>query len=273
MTSLSGSASSPEAAAGTTTGMAVRPAGSVRVAEVSGVFWVLTTLVAGIGGVISDWLLLTLGPAALGIDLGILAVIFILQLSVRRYIPTVFWSTMLGVGIVGTVGADIFSFLLGVPSWMIAIGYAIVIAATFLLWNRSWRTVSVRSVTTRRQGTYYWLTVFFVFAFGTALVDMVAQDWRLGYLLTGILFAVLIILAAVARLRFGANPVLSFWIAFVITRPLGASFAFWFALTPPDGLGGGYILVGTVWVALVVAMVVYAEITRRRVHDEDSVRP
>lgn len=225
MASQSRSGLSPEDVAGDSGSTVTPPVGPLRGAEPSRVFWVITILIAGVGGVVSDWLLLAVGPAALGIDLGILVVVFILQFSLRRYTPVVYWLIMLGLGIVGTVGSDIFSFLLGVPTWMITIGYGIVIAGTFLLWKRALGTISLRSINTRRRGAFYWLTVFFIFAFGTAAVDMVAQDWHLGYLLAGILFAVLICVPAVAHLRFGANPVFAFWMAFVICRPLGASIA------------------------------------------------
>ena len=237
--------------------------GQLRVAEVSGLFWVVTTLLAGAGGLASDWLLLTIGPAALGLDVVILIVLFFLQFFVRRYIPAVYWLTVFGVAIVGTVGSDVFSFLLSVPTWMIAVGYGIVILGIFALWKRSAGTVSFKSITTRRQGAFYWLTVFSIFAFGTAVVDMVAQDWRVGYLLTGIAFAVLIGVTAVATLRLGAPSVPSFWIAFVLTRPLGASFGFLLALNPPDGLGYGDLLVAVVAIIVAALLVVYLAVTRR----------
>jgi uncharacterized membrane-anchored protein len=141
-----------------------------------------------------------------------------------------------------------------------------VTAAIFVLWYLSERTLSVHSIYTRRREVFYWAAVLATFAMGTAVGDMTAVTFNFGFLVSGIFFAVLIAIPAVAHRFFRLNEILAFWIAYIITRPLGASFADWLAV--PPGVGGLNLGKGAVSIALwilIAAFVAYLAITRKDV--------
>lgn len=243
-----------------------------KVPEITVLFWIIKTLTTGMGEAGSAWLLNRgeglpgLGVlGALIIDAVLIVVAFVLQFSARRYIPAVYWLAVAAVGVVGTVVADLMHFLVGVPLWATTSLYAGVIAVNFVLWHRLEKTVSIHSIMTRRREIFYWVAVFFTFALGTAVGDLTASAWHLGYLASGILFLVLIAIPAFAYLRFRTAAVFWFWFAYLITRPLGASFADWFIVAPDEGgldYGAGPVtLVATI---LIVALVVYVTATYRR---------
>lgn len=201
---------------------------------------------------------------ALVIDAGLFVVAFVLQFSVRRYIPAVYWLAVAAVGVVGTVAADITHFFIGVPLWATVSLYAAVLAVDFALWYRSERTLSIHSIHTRRREVFYWVAVFFTFALGTAVGDLTAVAWHLGFLGSIVLFLVLIAVPAVAH-RFGVNAVLTFWFAYVLTRPLGASIADWLAVIPAEGglnFGAGPVTLAAI--VLIAALVGYLSVTQQR---------
>lgn len=235
-----------------------------KVAEVGVLFWVIKILTTGMGEVTSDWALRRgEGLPGIGIALTLSGIVLllvatlVLQLRARRYVPEIYWSAIVAVSIFGTVAADVVHFGFGVPLWLLSTLYALALAVNFALWYRSERTLSIHGITSRRRETYYWVTVFFTFALGTASGDLTALGWNLGFLLSGILFLAVIAIPAVAHLRFGVNAVLTFWCAYVVTRPLGASFADWFAASG-DGLGWGAGRVALVMTIVIVALVGHA---------------
>jgi uncharacterized membrane-anchored protein len=141
--------------------------------------------------------------------------------------------------------------------------WALVLAAVFGLWQRSEGTLSIHSITTQRREAFYWATVFATFALGTALGDFTATSLNLGYLASGILFGVLILLPALAWWRFGLNSIAAFWMSYVLTRPLGASFADY--LSKPRALSGANFGDGptaVVFAAAVFVLVVYLAVAR-----------
>lgn len=250
----------------------------VKVPEITALFWVIKVLTTGMGESASDWLLNRgeglpgLGvPGALIIDAVIFAVAFTLQFSVGRYVPAAYWLAVVAVAIIGTVVADITHFFLGVPLWATTTSYIAVLAVNFALWYRTEKTVSVHTITTRRREVYYWVTVFFTFALGTALGDLTASVWKLGFLASAFLFLGLMVVPAVAYFRFHVNAVVAFWFAYVLTRPLGASIADWLAVPPKEGgldLGAGPVT----WVStvLIVALVAYVSVVHRKRADGSS---
>jgi uncharacterized membrane-anchored protein len=167
------------------------------------------------------------------------------------------------VGVFGTVAADVLHVGLGVPYVVSTTLYAIVLTAVFMTWQRSELTLSIHSILTRRRELFYWAAVLATFALGTAAGDMTARTLGLGYLGSGVMFAVLIAVPAVAYRRFGMNAVLAFWFAYIVTRPLGASFADWMAVPHNrGGLGFGYGPVSIVLAVLIVAFVAYLASSR-----------
>jgi uncharacterized membrane-anchored protein len=167
------------------------------------------------------------------------------------------------VSIFGTMAADALHVQLGVPYAISTTFFVIVLAAIFVAWYRSERALSIHSIYTPRRELYYWATVVTTFALGTALGDLTAVPLHLGYFSSGVMFAVLIAVPAVAHWRFGLNPILAFWFAYIVTRPLGASFADWAAVSRVRGgldLGTGPVSVVTGLV--IAAFVAYLAISR-----------
>jgi uncharacterized membrane-anchored protein len=234
-----------------------------RVPAVTAVFWVVKVLTTGIGETTSDFLVKTFPPEVV-VPVALLALVaaLALQLRLRRYVAWVYWTAALMVSVFGTMAADVLHVGLGVPYVASTVGFAAVLAAIFVLWYRSERTLSVHAITTRRRELFYWATVLTTFALGTAAGDWTAVSLGLGFLASGVLFAVVIAIPAVAHAAFRLNAVLAFWAAYVVTRPLGASFADWLGVGPERGgvgIGTGPVsLAGLVAFAALVAWLSWA---------------
>ncbi len=217
----------------------------VKVPEITVLFWIVKILTTGMGETASDYLVRTVDPVlAVGAAGLVLAVLLVVQFTVRSYRPWIYWATVAMVSVFGTMAADVAHIVVGIPYLVSTVAFAVVVAAVLTTWYRSERTLDVHSITTPRRETFYWVTVLATFALGTAAGDMTATTLHLGYLASGVLFAVAIAVPAVAHRWWGLNPVLAFWIAYVLTRPLGASFADWIAVPPARGgldLGTGPI--------------------------------
>ena len=209
---------------------------AAKVPEVTVLFWVVKLLTTGTGEAASDFLGHLSIPLAGVVGVGGIAVTLWLQLRSDRYRAPVYWSTVAAVAVFGTMAADVVH-IVGVPYALSTTFYAIVLAVVLTLWWRSEGTLSIHSITTPRRELFYWLTVLATFALGTAAGDLTADSLNLGFLGSGILFAVLFALPALGWWKLGLNPVVAFWTAYVLTRPLGASFADWFG--KPHWFGGG----------------------------------
>lgn len=201
-------------------------AGLNRVPPVTPVFWVVKVLTTGMGETTSDYLVRRFAPE-LVVPLALLALIgmLALQLCRRRYVAAVYWTTALAVSVFGTMVADVLHVGLHVPYAVSSAGFAVVLAAVLVVWHRVEGTLSMHAITTRRRECFYWATVLVTFALGTAVGDWTAATLGLGYLASGVLFAVVIVIPAALALLTSLNRVLLFWFAYVLTRPLGASFA------------------------------------------------
>jgi len=168
----------------------------------------------------------------------------------------------LAIATFGTGVADAMHLVAGIPCAGTTALWAVVLAVIFWLWHRSEHTLSIHSITTTRREVYYWATVFATFALGTALGDFTATSLGLGYLAAGLLFAVVILIPAVAW-RLGLNAVLAFWFAYVITRPLGASFADYLSKPIEGGLNYGDLAVSVALIGALAVLVAYTAIARR----------
>lgn len=228
---------------------------AVRVAEVSATFWVIKGLSTALGEAASDYLVVAINPVV-AVLAGFVAFVAALavQLTRGRYTPWAYWLAVVMVGIFGTMAADVVHVVLGVPYLVTSIGYAAVLAAVFWAWWRVEGTLAVHAVTTWRRELFYWAAVAATFATGTAVGDMTARPLHLGYAGSIVLFAVVICVPAIGYRWWHWNPVASFWIAYVLTRPLGASVADWAGKGPEvGGLGWGD---GPVALAFAVAIAV-----------------
>jgi uncharacterized membrane-anchored protein len=208
-----------------------------KVPEITAYFWIVKVLTTAMGEATSDYLVYHMNPY-LAVVLGFLAlaVSFALQIATRRYIAWVYWLLVMMVAVFGTMVADASHIVLGIPYAVTSTAFAVVLALVFATWYTVERTLSIHSIHTRRRELFYWATVMATFALGTAVGDMTAVTLHLGYLASAGLFAILFALPLVARRLFGWSEIFTFWFAYVITRPLGASIADFLGM--PQYVGG-----------------------------------
>ncbi len=235
-----------------------------KVPEITIYFWIIKILTTAMGEATSDYLVFHINPYAAVImgALGFAAAV-VLQFRVKRYIAWVYWLLVVMVSIFGTMVADVAHVVLGVPYFLSASVFAVAVIAILMLWYRVERTLSIHSIYTVRREMFYWSTVLATFALGTAAGDFTAATLHLGYLISGILFTILFVIPGVGYWLLGFNDVLAFWFAYIMTRPLGASFADWFDKPQSmSGLGYGTPVVSIALTLLIVVFVAYVAISR-----------
>ncbi|MEA2521834.1 MAG: hypothetical protein QOI81_1480 [Actinomycetota bacterium] len=249
-----------------------------KVPEVTIYFWIVKVLTTGMGETTSDFFIHRVGLtnksglAAVGLTAGVVLLIcLVIQVRSSRYSAPMYWMTVVMVGVFGTMVADGVHAELGVPYLASSVFFAVALAVVFVWWNRSEKTLSIHSIHTRRRELFYWAAVLTTFSLGTATGDMTAFSLKLGFLSSGLLFACLFALPAIAYWKFHLNAVFAFWFAYIVTRPLGASFADWFAgparlgSQSIRGLGFGYGVVSLILGAAIICLVAYLDITRKDV--------
>jgi uncharacterized membrane-anchored protein len=241
-----------------------------KVPQVVALFWVTKALTTAFGESTSDWLVHAMSPVA-AVLLGFVAFCAALgwQLRAHTYSAARYWLAVAMVGVFGTMAADVLHVGFHVPYTVSTPLFMVVLAAVFLTWWRTEHTLSVHSINTLRRELFYWAAVVATFALGTAVGDLTAVTFGLGYLASALLFAGLILIPGVADRVHLVGGVLAFWRAYVLTRPVGASFADW--LGKPvhvSGLGLGAGPVALALGLLIVAAVVYLAIT----HADDPRR-
>ena len=250
---------------------------AVKVPEITFLFWVIKILTTCGGEAVSDYL--AEGSRVVGgaVEAGLLIIGLIWQFRTRRYVAAAYWFLAYAIAISGTGVSDALHLVVGIPYTGTTLLWAVVLAAIFWLWYRSEGTLSIHSIITRRREAFYWSVVFATFALGTALGDFTATVLHLGYLASGIMFLAIILIPAVAWSRAGLNPITAFWFAYVVTRPLGASFADYFGRSHAlGGVGYGSGRVAVVVAIAVVIAVGYLSITRRDIQPaeaQESSRP
>jgi len=198
---------------------------AAKVPEVILVFWVVKILTTAGGEATSDYLKTFGNFEGGGLEVLVIVLGLLLQFGTRRYRAFAYWSLAFAIAITGTGVADFLHLDVHIPYAGTTLLWAVILAAIFWLWKRNEGTLSIHSITTQRREAYYWATVFATFALGTALGDFTANSLNLGYLDSGILFAIVILIPALAHWRFGLNGIAAFWMSYIVTRPLGASFA------------------------------------------------
>jgi uncharacterized membrane-anchored protein len=235
-----------------------------KVPELTVYFWIVKVLTTGMGEATSDYFVHTYDPYLVVIlAFLILALSVLVQVALPRYNTWSYWCAVSMVAVFGTMAAGIVHIYFGVPYLWSSSLYAASVAVIFALWYAVERTLSVHSIYSRRRELFYWASVLATFAMGTAVGDMTAVSFQLGFFASGILFAVLIAIPAVAY-RLGLNEIVAFWWAYIITRPLGASFADWLAVPASQGglnFGKGAVSIAT-WV-LIIAFVTFLAFTRK----------
>jgi uncharacterized membrane-anchored protein len=236
-----------------------------KVPEITAIFWVLKLLTTGMGEAMSDFLGQKSVPLAALIGIAGLGLALRLQLRQTTYRAPYYWFAVMMVAIFGTMAADGIRDGAGISYTVTTPLFALITAAIFYFWNRSEGTLSIHSITNRRRELFYWAAVLSTFALGTAAGDLTAIAFKLGFFASIWVFAAIIAIPAIGWWRFRMNPIVAFWFAYIITRPIGASFADWFSKPTNGGLGAGDGTVSAVALVVFVALVAYVTITKRDV--------
>ena len=227
-----------------------------KVPAITAHFWAVKILTTAMGEALSDYLVHTIDPyIAVAIGGAGIAASLALQFFVRRYIAPVYWFAVAMVAVFGTMCADAAHIELKIPYAVSAGLCATGLTAIFIVWYLSERTLSIHSINTRRREMFYWAAVLATFAMGTAVGDLSAYTLHLGWLTSGLMFTVTFAIPMVARRLFGLHEVFAFWFAYIVTRPLGATYADWLGV--PQSLGGLNYGRGTVAVGLTLAIIAW----------------
>lgn len=236
---------------------------AAKVPEVILLFWVVKILTTAGGEATSDYLKTWGNIKGGAAEVGVFVIALVLQFSTRRYRAFAYWFLAFAIAIFGTGVADFLHLDVKIPYSGTTLLWAVVLGAIFWIWHHNEGTLSIHSITTQRREAYYWATVFATFALGTALGDYTATSLKLGYLASGILFGVVIFIPALAWWKFRLNAIAAFWMSYVVTRPLGASFADY--ISKPrhiSGIGYGDGPTAVVFAVAVFLLVAYLAIAR-----------
>ncbi|MEA3055024.1 MAG: hypothetical protein QOD30_456, partial [Actinomycetota bacterium] len=230
-------------------------------------FWVIKIMATTVGETAADWLMehtsLTL-VSTLWLSIGVLAVLLVFQVRAKRYIPGWYWSTVVTISVVGTLITDYFTDVRGVSLWVSTAVFTVVLAVVFSIWYSQEHTLSIHSIVTRKREAFYWLAILCTFALGTAAGDLLSEKVDLGYLTAAALFGAAIAAVAVAWRFLGANPVLTFWIAYILTRPMGASIGDLLAQSHKHGgVGLGTTRTSQLFLGAILVLVVYLTASKR----------
>jgi uncharacterized membrane-anchored protein len=240
-----------------------------KVPEVTVYFWIIKVLCTTVGETAADLLNEKAGLGLTGVSLlmsALLAIVLVVQFRTSAYRAGVYWLAVALISVVGTLVSDNLTDNMGVPLETTTTVFAILLAIVFIVWYRRERTLSIHSIDTTSRESFYWLAVLFTFALGTSAGDLVSERMDLGYWLAAALFALAIAAVALAHFKLGLDAVWSFWIAYVLTRPLGASIGDYLSQPTGDGgLGLGTVVTSVLFLAVILGMVVYLSVTRKDV--------
>ncbi|CAN5561250.1 membrane protein [soil metagenome] len=238
-----------------------------KVPEVTLYFWVIKILCTTVGETVADYLNDNLGFGLTNTSYvmsALLIAVLVWQFRKREYVPGVYWLAVVLISVVGTLISDNLVDNLGVALETTTVAFSILLAITFSAWYASEKTLSIHSIVTTRRESFYWLAILFTFALGTSAGDLVSERAGLGYGISVVIFAAAIALVALAHYRFKLGAVLAFWIAYILTRPLGASIGDLMSQKPKHGgLGLGTTGTSAIFLATILGLVVFLTITRR----------
>ncbi len=240
-----------------------------KVPEITAYFWVIKVLCTTVGETFADNLNENLGLGLTNtsyIMAALLAVVLVFQFRARRYVPGIYWLAVVLISVVGTLVSDNLVDNLGVTLETTTIAFSAILICVFAAWYAVERTLSVHTIFTTRREAFYWLAILFTFALGTSAGDFLAERLELGYLAALGIFAGGIIVVAILHFGLRMNAILSFWFAYILTRPLGASIGDYLASpTEEGGLGLGTNLTSIIFLSAILALVVFLAISKRDV--------
>lgn len=238
-----------------------------KVPQITLYFWIIKILCTTVGETAADFLNtnLNMGLTGTSILMGVLLLITLFfQFRSKKYIPSLYWLAVVLISIVGTLITDNLTDNLGVSLELATVVFAIALTLTFIIWYANEKTLSIHEINTRTREAFYWLAILFTFALGTAAGDLFAEGLKLGYLLSAGIFAGLIIAAWIAHRYFKLNPVLTFWFAYILTRPLGASIGDYLSQSRDDGgLELGTVITSAIFLIAILVTVIYLTATKK----------
>ena len=256
-----------------------------KVPEVTVYFWIIKVLCTTVGETAADYLntTLNLGLNRTSVVMGFLLIFaLVYQFWTRKYVPWIYWLSVVLISIVGTLITDNLTDNLGISLTTTTIIFAIGLAIVFAIWYAFEKTLSIHSIITTRRETFYWLAILFTFALGTAAGDLIAEKFALGYLIALFIFAGLIAVVAAAHYilkyvyatkhkRLTTNAVLAFWLAYILTRPLGASIGDYLSQARDDGgLGLGTTATSAIFLLAILVTVSYLAMSKRDVISKEE---
>jgi uncharacterized membrane-anchored protein len=232
-----------------------------RVPNVTADFWLIKLMAVTMGETAADYLNVKIGMGLTTTSLimsAILIALLVWQFAQKRYVPAPYWASVVLISIVGTLITDNMVDNFHVPLLATTIVFTIALSATFLIWFQREKTLSIHSVFTNRREAFYWLAILFTFALGTAAGDLVSEKFALGYLAAGILFGMIIVSLSIGYFFLKLDPILGFWLVYILTRPLGASFGDLLSQpTQYGGLGLGTIITSVLFLTAIVGIVIF----------------
>ena len=239
-----------------------------RVPEITAYFWIIKILATTVGETGADYLSATL---QLGLAItsyvmtAVLLLVLLNQFRLKRYVPASFWLVVVLTSVVGTLITDRLVDELGVTLVTTTIAFSIALLVVFATWYAKEKTLAMHSINTAKRELFYWIAVLFTFALGTAAGDLLSEAWKLGYTQATLIFGAAIAVIAIAYFYFKMNAILSFWLAYILTRPLGASIGD--LLSQPTENGGfGFGTVGTsmLFLSVILSLVIYLSFKRKQ---------
>jgi uncharacterized membrane-anchored protein len=238
-----------------------------KVPEVTLYFWIIKILCTTVGETAADFLNDNLGLGLTNttwVMSAVLVVVLVFQFRLRQYAPSVYWLAVVLISIVGTLITDNLTDNFGVSLVITTVVFSMVLAATFAVWYASEKTLSIHTIYTTRREAFYWLAVLFTFALGTAAGDLTAERFSVGYWQSAVLFGGLIAAVYVAHVRLALNAVLAFWLAYILTRPLGASIGDFLSQPVSDGGRGlGTTVTSAIFLLTIAGVVIFLTVTKR----------
>jgi len=237
-----------------------------KVPEITAYFWIIKVLATTVGETVADFLNESMGLGLNGTSVvmaALLAAALAVQFRANRYQPRIYWLTVVLISVVGTLVTDNLVDNLGVSLQTTTLAFSAALAAVFLTWNAVERTLSIHTIFSLRREAFYWLAILFTFALGTAAGDLLAESMDVGYARSALIFGAAIGAVALAHYRLEMNSVLAFWLAYILTRPLGASIGD--LLSQPVTAGGidlGPMLTSLTFLGVILSLVTYLTLSR-----------
>jgi len=247
----------------------------VKVPAVTAFFWIIKVLATTVGETFADFLTtyfhddlhIVTRHASLfvgAISIGVLLLILAVQFAVKRYIPVIYWTAIVVISVAGTQITDALHDIYGVELWATTLLFALLLAVTFGLWYRSEGTLAMKSINTRKRELFYWFAILFTFALGTSAGDQLSEVLSNGFVIPLVVFGAAILLVIVLKEFKIIGAITAFWIAYILTRPLGANLGDLLAQTPTDGgLGLGTNTVSLIFLGLILLCVAVLTLTKR----------